>query len=67
MKNFLSVLFVISGLTSIIWAFVFVNNLVKAIKKAISNELNEREILLASISLTVMIINPFIIALLITS
>ena len=67
MKNFLSVLFVLSGLTSAIWAFVFVNNLINGIKKAILNEPNDREILWATISLTVMIVNPFIIALLTTS
>lgn len=67
MKNFLSVLFVLSGITSIIWAFMFVNNLIKATKKAVLHEESDREILLATISLTVMIINPFIIALLTAS
>lgn len=67
MKNFLSALFVLSGITSIIWAFVFINNLIKAIKKAVLNDENDREILLATISLTVMILNPFIIALLVAS
>lgn len=67
MKDFLSALFVLSGITSIIWAFVFINNLIKAIKKAVLNDENDREILLATISLTVMILNPFIIALLVAS
>ena len=67
MKTLFTVLFVFLVMTCVLWPYLFVHSLLGAQRKMMNGEVYSREERYAVVSLFLMAISPFVIALLITA